>query len=197
MKHLYLRQYLVIFPALFFIFCSFVSATDKQTVGTPASKVTETTLDNFYQIDNDLYRSGQPDELQMKELEQRNFKAILNLRNFHTDDKEAAGTNLKLYHVPMEAGRFTEQQIIAALKDIKNAPKPVLVHCWHGSDRTGVVVAMYRLVFQGWDKNAAIEELKKPEFGYHKWAYYNIIQYLEQVDVENVRKQVMEPDNTK
>ncbi|AKJ40907.1 dual specificity protein phosphatase family protein [Pragia fontium] len=176
---------------LFILFSPWANSTNEQSLPIPASKVTHTTLDNFYQIDTDLYRSGQPDKAQMKELEQRGFKSVLNLRNFHTDNQEAMGTNLKLYHVPMEAGRFTEQHIVTALRDIKNAPKPVLVHCWHGSDRTGVVVAMYRLIFQGWERDAAIAELKKPEFGYHQWAYYNIVQYLEKVDIESVRKQVM------
>ncbi|WP_168189685.1 dual specificity protein phosphatase family protein [Limnobaculum zhutongyuii] len=157
---------------------------------TPATKVSDTTLENFYQVDKDLYRSGQPGVEQMQELERRGVKSIFNLRNFHTDNSEAKGTSLKLYHIPMEAGRFTEEQVILALKQLYHAPKPALIHCWHGSDRTGLMVAMYRMVFLGWSKQDAIEELKKPEFGYHKWAYYNIIQYLENVDVESIRKQV-------
>ncbi|WP_157953052.1 dual specificity protein phosphatase family protein [Limnobaculum parvum] len=163
-------------------------------VHTPAAKVSDTTLANFYQVDKNLYRSGQPGAEQMQELERRGVKSILNLRNFHTDNREAEGTSLKLYHIPMEAGRFTEQQVIQALKQLYHAPKPVLIHCWHGSDRTGLMVAMYRMVFLNWSKQEAIEELKKPEFGYHQWAYYNIIQYLEKVDVESIRKQVTEAE---
>lgn len=167
------------------------TATGSEKGSLPAQKVNATTLDNFYQIDDALYRSGQPGEAQMQELEKRGIKSVLNLRNFHTDSEEAKGTSLKLYHVPMEAGRFTEDQVIEALRVIYNAPKPVLVHCWHGSDRTGLTVAMYRLVFQNWSKEAAIAELKQPEFGYHQWAYYNIIQYIEKVDVDSVRRQIM------
>lgn len=167
------------------------TVTSSETGSSPAQKVNATTLENFYQIDGNLYRSGQPGEIQMKELEKRGVKSVLNLRNFHTDDEEAKGTSLKLYRVPMEAGRFTEDQVIEALKIVHNAPKPVLVHCWHGSDRTGLTVAMYRLVFQDWSKEAAIKELKQPEFGYHQWAYYNIIQYIEKVDVDSVRRQVI------
>lgn len=165
-----------------------------ETVTQQAAKpVTASTVDNFYQVSGDLYRSGQPGAPQMKELEQRGIKSILNLRNFHTDDAEAKGTTLNLYHVPMEAGRFTEPQLISALKIMKDAPKPMVVHCWHGSDRTGLMVAMYRMVFQDWPKDAALAELKQPEFGYHQWAYYNIIQYIEKVDIQNLREQVMNP----
>ncbi|SQI34896.1 Protein tyrosine/serine phosphatase [Leminorella richardii] len=173
-------------------FSSFSALADSGESRTSlAQKVEATTLENFYQIDDSLYRSGQPGVAQMKELEKRGVKSVLNLRNFHTDNDEAKGTSLALYHVPMEAGRFTELQVIEALKVIHRAPKPVLVHCWHGSDRTGLTVAMYRLVFQNWSKEDAIQELKQPEFGYHQWAYYNIIQYIEKVDVDSIRRQVI------
>ncbi|GKX59333.1 dual specificity protein phosphatase family protein [Leminorella grimontii] len=184
----------IIFLTLFFS-CSFLSVagdvTNSENGPPSAKKINATTLENFYQIDDSLYRSGQPGEAQMKELERRGVKSVLNLRNFHTDDDEAKGTSLALYHVPMEAGRFTQEQVIEALRVVYLAPKPVLVHCWHGSDRTGLTVAMYRLVFQNWSKEAAIEELQRPEFGYHRWAYYNIIQYIRKVDVDDVRRQVV------
>lgn len=167
------------------------ASAQPETVTQQAAKfVPESTVDNFYQVSEELYRSGQPGAPQMQELEQRGIKSILNLRNFHTDDAEAKGTMLNLFHVPMEAGRFTEPQLITALKIMKDAPKPIVVHCWHGSDRTGLMVAMYRMVFQNWSKEAALAELKQPEFGYHQWAYYNIIQYIEQVDINNIRSQI-------
>lgn len=155
-----------------------------------AKQVSNTKVDNFYQVSDQHYRSGQPEAAQMKELEQRGIKSILNLRNFHTDNDESKGTSLKLYHIPMEAGRFTEPQLIYALKIIQDAPKPMVIHCWHGSDRTGLMVAMYRMVYQNWPKEDALAELKQPEFGYHQWTYYNIIQYIEDVDVDNIRAQI-------
>lgn len=157
---------------------------------TIAQPVPGTSLENFYQVSDDLYRSDQPDSKQMKMLEEQGIKTILNLRFFHSDDKEAKGTGLNLQRVPMEAGRFDDEEIINALKVIKNSPKPVLVHCWHGSDRTGVVVAMYRIVFQNWSKEAAIDELKQPQFGHHDFAYRNIPSYIEQVDVAAIKRAI-------
>ncbi|MEN1377800.1 tyrosine phosphatase TpbA, partial [Pseudomonas aeruginosa] len=42
---------------------------------------------------------------------------------------------------------------------------PVLMHCKHGNNRTGLFAAMYRIVVQGWDKQAALEEMQRGGFG--------------------------------
>ena len=47
----------------------------------------------------------------------------------------------------MNAGKVSQEQLIDALRIIKNRKGPVLLHCWHGSDRTGATVAAYRIVF--------------------------------------------------
>ena len=79
---------------------------------------------------------------------------ILNLRQYHSDDKETKGADLQLYHANMNTRRINDQHVIEALKIIRDASTPVLVHCWHGSDRTGLMVAMYPIVFQNWTKDA-------------------------------------------
>ncbi|VTR21330.1 Protein tyrosine/serine phosphatase [Serratia fonticola] len=71
----------------------------------------------------------------------------------------------------INAAVINDDIVVAALREIRFALKPVLVHCWHGSDRTGLVVAMYRLVFENADKPAVLAELRKPEHGYHEKYY--------------------------
>jgi protein tyrosine/serine phosphatase len=44
--------------------------------------------------------------------------------------------------------KMSIDEIKQSLEIIKNAPKPILIHCWHGSDRTGVVAASYRIIKQ-------------------------------------------------
>ena len=76
-----------------------------------------------------------------------------------------------------------------ALKIIGTADGPVLIHCWHGSDRTGLISAMYRILYQDWSKDAAIDELMKGGYGYHAM-YKNIPEYIRKVDILNIRKMV-------
>lgn len=165
-------------------FPSSVFANEEQA----AVKIENATVENFYRVSDELYRSGQPSADQMKELERFGIKTVLNLRQYNSDDKEAKGTAPQLFHVKMNAGRIYDKDVIEALTIIRDAPKPVLIHCWHGSDRTGVIVAMYRIVFQNWTKEAAIAELKQPQFGHHERTYRNIPKYLESVDVEAMRQ---------
>lgn len=65
---------------------------------------------------------------------------------------------------------------------IASAPKPVLVHCWHGSDRTGIVVAAYRIVFQKWSMEDAEKEFCDERFGYHEFWYENLLKLLRETD---------------
>jgi tyrosine-protein phosphatase SIW14 len=148
-------------------------------------------LDNFYQLTEAVYRSKQPDDEAMEALEGMGMRSILNLREYHSDKDEARGTNLKLYRIPVNAGDIDNTFVVKALQVIATAEKPILIHCWHGSDRTGVVAAMYRMVFQGWSRKEAIDEFINGGYGYHKRFYPNIEDYLETVDIDAIRSQVL------
>lgn len=48
----------------------------------------------------------------------------------------------------------------------KNPDKKVFVHCRYGDDRTGMMIAAYRMAVQGWNSKDAAREMRK--FGYHR-----------------------------
>lgn len=147
---------------------------------------------NFYQVSNDIYRSEQLSLKQIKQLDKFGIKTIINLRLWHSDRDKVVNTGITEVWINMRAGNISDKKIIQILKTIKNSPKPILIHCWHGSDRTGVVVAMYRLIFQNWSKRQVIDELMQPEFGHHYNIYPNIKNYINNVDVEQIRHAVFE-----
>jgi tyrosine-protein phosphatase SIW14 len=123
---------------------------------------------NWFQVTPELYRCEQPSDREMRELETFGIKAVVNLRAYHSDSDEVRGTALVLTEVPMDAGDMTRAQLVAALKALIAAPKPALVHCWHGSDRTGTVVAGWRIAMQGWTPAEALDELVAGGFGHHE-----------------------------
>jgi len=145
---------------------------------------------NYHQVSADLYRSAQPDSAQMQALEQSGIKTVLNLRQWNDDGSEAKGTNLVLRRVPMNAAVINDDIVVSALREIRFAQKPMLVHCWHGSDRTGLIVAMYRLVFEHAAKADVLAELRKPEYGYHESYYGGIARCLSDVDVNRIQQRV-------
>ena len=134
-------------------------------------------LTNLYKIDSGVYRSEQPSHEDFKALEKYGIGEALNLRNRHSDDDEAAGTNVKLHRVKTKAHSINEEQLIEALRIIKNRKAPIVIHCHHGSDRTGAVCALYRVVFQNVSKEDAIHEMTEGGFGFHR-IYKNIIRTI-------------------
>ncbi len=144
-----------------------------------AQPVIGTQLENFHQVSPDVYRSGQPKSRDLKLLvEQLGVKSVLCLRDLHDDDDEAEGLPLALYRVEMEADDVEPEKVARAMQIIKDAPKPILIHCWHGSDRTGLVVAAYRISFQNWDPVVAADELANGGFGYHHKMFPGIAEWL-------------------
>ena len=143
---------------------------------------------NLHRVDQKVWRSGQPARCDFRTLEKDGIGEVLCLRRWHSDRDEAR--DLKLHHIRMNAGDIRDADIIAALKVMVAADKPLLVHCFHGADRTGVVIAMYRMVVQGWPREKAIAELTDPRHGHHADVFPNIREYLETVDVEKIRREV-------
>ncbi len=143
-------------------------------------------LENWYKLSDQLYRSQQPNVADISDLKKIGIKHILNLR-FHHSDAELEKQGLSIKRVPMSAGAITQDQIIEALRFIQTADGPVLVHCWHGSDRTGCVSAAYRVVVQGWCKQDAIDELMNGGYGFHS-IYDNIPELIKQLDVELIKQ---------
>lgn len=144
--------------------------------------------ENFYRINRDLYRAAQPGRLGMLVYEGFGIRSVINLRALHSDKDEMGNTRLNLIEIPMHAwDAGNDQYVIKVLQAIRDARKPVLLHCRHGADRTGLMIAMYRIVEEGWDKNDAIRELREGGYGFHS-IWRNIPSYIEQVDVNALRK---------
>ena len=72
----------------------------------------------------------------------------------------------------------------------KYGKAPIVIHCHHGSDRTGAVCALYRVVFQNVSKEDAIHEMTEGGFGFHR-IYKNIIRRIKEADIEQIRRKVM------
>ncbi len=167
---------------------SAASATTQLRPATWATPVFSERIGNFYKLDDRVYRSEQPDNKGFAELKAIGIKSVLSLREFHSDD-EGRDSGLMLYRVQMEAGDITIEQVVEALRILRDAEGPILIHCWHGSDRTGLVSAMYRIVYQGWPKEDAIDELMHGGYGYHAM-YKNIPEFIRQVDIEKVQQEL-------
>ena len=61
----------------------------------------------------------------------------------------------------------------------------VLIHCKHGQNRTGLIAATYRMVYQGWSKAQALAEMQQGFGGEARME--DATRYIQQVDVAAIR----------
>lgn len=157
-----------------------------------AKPLIQTSLANVYRVSADLYRCEQPGSDDIADLKALGMRTIFNLRNYHSDSKKFTAAGFTLLANPIDAGDVTEDYLVATLRQFRAAPKPVIVHCWHGSDRTGVFVAAYRIAFEGWTREAALDEFRHGGYGFHEKWYPNLVKLLESIDAEQLRRRVQE-----
>ena len=129
--------------------------------GVPASEG----LPNFGRISAALWRGAQPDEHGLENLQRLGVATIINLRM--PDDvapgepETARRLGLGYINVPLHGfSGPSAAEVDRLLALIASSPAPVFVHCEHGADRTGVIVACYRMRQEGWTTARAMAEAK-------------------------------------
>ena len=162
------------------------SQTDENRPLNWAKKITDTKFTNLYKVNDSIYRCEQPDSLTIKIIESLGIKSILNLRLNYTDKDVIDGLPLNLYNVEMIPYNFSDNEIVRAMRILEYAPKPIIVHCWYGSDRTGVVIAMYRIIYQNWTKEDAILEMEEGGYEFHN-VFINIPHYIRTADIAKIK----------
>jgi protein tyrosine/serine phosphatase len=124
----------------------------------------------------------------MKNLKKFGIKTIINLRAFHSDTDEIIGTGLLDEELSVKTWHIEDEDVIRVLRIVREKENgPFLIHCQYGSDRAGVMSAMYRIVEQGWSKDEALEEMVYGGYGFHSM-WLNIIHYVKNVDIEKIKR---------
>jgi len=119
-------------------------------------------LPNFHQVHAGLYRSGQPSREGLAQLKALGVRTILSVRGRVGPEEKAEAERLGMrwVNIPVYAwwrpSRAQIQQFLAIARD--PAQRPVFVHCRFGQNRSGMMVAAYRIVQQGWTPSHAYAE---------------------------------------
>jgi protein tyrosine/serine phosphatase len=168
------------------------AATTQSRPATWAAPVAIAGVPNLHRVAPNFYRSAQPEASGFQALaKDPGIKTVVSLRAFNSDERPAAGTGIKLVRIKIHTWHIETEDVVKALSEVRKAEAtgPVLLHCQHGADRTGLVTALYRLLYQSWTKDAALDEMQHGSFGYHAmWG--NIPRYLKAVNVEALKQLV-------
>jgi protein tyrosine phosphatase (PTP) superfamily phosphohydrolase (DUF442 family) len=142
-------------------------------------------LANFSRVSDTLYRGAQPGPEGFAELKRMGVRTVVNLRDHHSDRDDIRGLGLRYVHIPCETSDPELDQVVTFLQVVTDpANQPAFVHCMHGSDRTGMMVASYRMVVEGWPRQKALAELEP--FGFHPM-WRDIRKFLDALDPSAVR----------
>jgi protein tyrosine/serine phosphatase len=124
---------------------------------------------NFHPItEGEAYRSAQLDIDEFEHyVKKYNIRSIVNLRGENPEKpwyKEEItfcdANNIKHYDISLSASKAPSQEDVRKLMEIfKNAPRPVLIHCLAGADRSGLVAAMWKVIVDKEPKSEAEKQL--------------------------------------
>ena len=127
---------------------------------------------NFHQVHERLYRGGRPNKEGVVKLKEIGVKTIVDLEcelfekeptAVKTERTLAADLGIRFEHIPMHPISAPKKDDVERALSIITDPanQPVYVHCNRGSDRTGIVVAAYRIRYDGWTVQKSVEEMKQ------------------------------------
>jgi protein tyrosine phosphatase (PTP) superfamily phosphohydrolase (DUF442 family) len=129
-------------------------------------------LPNFHKVTDYLYRGGEPTAKGMHELQKMGVKTLIDLRAkteaAHDEEALAKKLGMKYINLTMTAEAPTKKQVetlLATIDSAKEKNEPVLVHCAHGSDRTGCMIGIWRVTRDKWSFDDTYKEMRKYWFG--------------------------------
>ena len=124
----------------------------------------------FREVVPGVFRSAQPDPGGLRAIRERGVQTVVVLRSSipKAERETADRIGLELVHVPMDGTKIPSMEEVdrALAVILEPSKRPVLVHCAQGEERTGAVIAAYRVVAEGRDPAAAEAEALELGFGF-------------------------------
>jgi len=164
------------------------SAHHKQTpaVNPPAlaEKIYVPGISDFGRVNYFLYRGSQPKDDGVEQLKQFGIDTIVDLRGeFHgVMEKErlrAESLGMRFINLPGSGWATPKDEEIAQFFSLlrERPRRKIFIHCWLGGDRSGMFIAAYRIAFDGWSSQQAIQEMRS--FHYLHFWHPNMARWVE------------------
>ena len=124
-------------------------------------------LSNVGRVAPGVYRGDQPLPEGYRTLKAMGIRTVVNLRTRHGEKAAVESAGMRSIEIPISTTSTIDpnavKRALSAITDPAN--QPVFLHCAQGRDRTGVVVAVYRMEVDGWSNAEAEAEMQT--FGFH------------------------------
>jgi protein tyrosine/serine phosphatase len=128
------------------------------------------------EVHSGLYRGGQPTSDGFADLKKMGIRTVVNLRVDDSERERVEALGMKYVHIPIDMPvlkrpwrQIPDKAVDDFLRTVNDpANQPVFVHCRRGADRTGTMVALYRVKVGNWEVDKAYDEAR--EIGL-RWMY--------------------------
>jgi protein tyrosine/serine phosphatase len=125
-------------------------------------------IPNFHQVSENIFRGGQPANSSWSSLADLGIKLVVDLRlpsehSINREEQAVQAAGMRYVSIPMDGFAAPSDQNVSrvlALLEESNTDGPVFVHCRRGSDRSGTVIACYRITHDHWENQKALQEAK-------------------------------------
>jgi protein tyrosine phosphatase (PTP) superfamily phosphohydrolase (DUF442 family) len=147
-----------------------------------SSKLVLEGVPNFGRVTETLYRGGQPTEKGFQELRGLGIEIVVNFRDEPTEitaeRREVELLGLRYVSLPWNSWHRPQSRLVADFLALMraNAGRKIFVHCHRGADRTGVMVALFRIALQNWTPEQAIAEMQA--FHFHRFLFPHLKSYV-------------------
>jgi len=123
-------------------------------------------VQRFEQINEHIYRGGQPGEAGFQALAKMGVRTVIDLRykgaQSRSEKRIVESLGMRFVGIPMDMHAPTDGEMDHVLRLLNTSDGwPVFVHCEGGKDRTGTVIACYRITHDGWDNRKAYNEARQ------------------------------------
>jgi protein-tyrosine phosphatase len=131
-------------------------------------KLEQKGVSNFGEVTPHLYRGGLVRGEGLQALKKLGINFVVDTHaHDKEEEREAAALGMKYVAIPWHCPWPHDEVFAEFLKLLReNKGKKVFVHCRLGDDRTGMMVAAYRMAEEGWTAEEAMKEMKS--FGFTK-----------------------------
>jgi protein tyrosine phosphatase (PTP) superfamily phosphohydrolase (DUF442 family) len=157
--------------SLSIIFAFAATAARQSPQAGAAEKITVPGISNAARVSNTLYRGAQPSPWAFGELKKLGIDVVVDFRDNRQDIEvekgRVAAQGMAFVSIPWNAvTNPSRDNVIAFFTTLRDNPgKKIFVHCQRGADRTGVMIALYRIVHDHWTPNQAVAEMN----AFHYW----------------------------
>jgi tyrosine-protein phosphatase SIW14 len=157
-------------------------AIARASLGAPAEKLKLAGVSRAGKISDVLFRGAQPSAQGFAELKKLGITTVVDLRgnrgSVAAERRQVESLGMRFIDIPVRGWSApSNAQVAQFLKLFKEGPQQkVFVHCYYGEDRSGVMVAAYRIAEQSWTADQAIAEMYS--FGFHYHLYRGMRSYV-------------------